>query len=104
MCYFAFSKKSQLWKKCDFVCKKIGHDYQQYSVARKSIIDWCRCNCEPIKNESIVYAKPLILEEEDLFTLFVDPDALDNVIPLHQERFLSVIEEKDLNLEVSNEV
>ena len=86
------------------ICKKIGHDYQQYSVARKSIIDWCRCNCEPIKNESIVYAKPLILEEEDLFTLFVDPDALDNVIPLHQERFLSVIEEKDLNLEVSNEV
>jgi len=48
------------------ICKEIGHDYQQYSVARKS--------------------------EEDLFTIFVDPDALDNVIPLYQERFLSVIE------------
>ena len=36
------------------ICKKIGHDYQQYSVARKSIVDWCRCNCEPIKDESLV--------------------------------------------------
>ena len=79
------------------ICKKIGHDYQQYSVARKSIIDWCRCNCEPIKNESIVYAKPLILEEEDLFTLFVDPQELDNAIFQYEEGFISQIEEKDLS-------
>ena len=44
------------------ISKKIGHN----AVVRRSVIDWCRCNCEPIKDESLVDAKPLILKEEDL--------------------------------------
>ena len=77
------------------ITKQIGHSHER----NRSISDWCRFNCEPIgkDKEALVNQEPFIWSDIDLFTLFVDPDELDNAIFRYEEGFISQIEEKDLS-------
>ena len=77
------------------ITKQIGHSHQR----NRSIVDWCRLNCEPIGNdkEAFVTQDPFIWSDIDHFTLFVDPQELDNAIFQYEEGFISQIEEKDLS-------
>ena len=77
------------------ITKQIGHSHQR----NRSIVDWCRLNCEPTGNdkEAFVTQDPFIWSDIDHFTLFVDPQELDNAIFQYEEGFISQIEEKDLS-------